>query len=332
MNRSSSKIEVWQVSLKNAFKDPQKLITYLKLPKALIDPAQKASQLFPLLAPKDYVKRIKKGDPNDPLLLQILPLKEELIVHPSFHKDPVGDLKSSMVPGILQKYNERVLLITTGACAIHCRYCFRRHFPYSSVPVGIKNWISSLSKIKDNPEIEEIILSGGDPLVLTDKSIAHLLQYIETMPYISRIRFHTRLPIVLPNRITSNLLHIFKQFQKTIIIVVHANHPNEIQGQCVKALQKLKKQGLLLLNQTVLLKNINDSSDIQQSLNKKLIQYGVLPYYLHQFDRVQNAAHFEVPISNGLQIMKKLQQTTSGYLIPKYVQEIPGYPSKKLVF
>jgi len=250
---------------------------------------------------------------------------------PGFSLDPVGDAPASLRPGVLQKYHGRALLITTGACAVHCRYCFRRHFPYEEVPHSDAAWDTALAAIAADASIHEVILSGGDPLMLVDERLARLAEKIAAIPHVYRLRVHTRLPIMIPARVTKQLLTWLTGSRLTPVVVLHANHAQELDRTVAQSLASLRQAGATLLNQAVLLRNVNDSVAVQVALGARLIELGVLPYYLHQLDRVAGAAHFEVPVTEGLQLMKDLRAQLPGYAVPRYVQEVAGEPHKKVL-
>lgn len=316
----------WQKQLAAAFKDAGSLLERLGLSN---HPAVDSE--FPLLVPHSFVDRMVYEDPADPLLLQVLTDERELIATPDFVADPVGDSAAKLADGILQKYHGRALLITTGACAVHCRYCFRREYPYQDEPRRIQDWEPAIRQLERDASITEVILSGGDPLMLTDVRLRQMCEIIDQVPHIERIRFHTRLPIVLPARVTDELLQTIGGLRSQAIMVVHANHGNEIAGDCSAALKKLLQAGIPVLNQAVLLKNINDDADALTDLCQKLVNLGVMPYYLHQLDRVNGAAHFEAPAATGLQLIEELTKRLPGYAVPKFVQELPGQPSKSAI-
>ena len=318
----------WQCDLRHAIRDAQELCRRLELPGDLADNAAGGAEQFPVFVPPAYLSRIRTGDPNDPLLRQVLPRSEEMARVAGFTKDPVGDHQATLRPGVLQKYAGRALLVTTGACAIHCRYCFRRHFPYEQVPHSDAAWDAALSSIAADLSIHEVILSGGDPLMLVDGRLADLANKIAAIGYVRRLRVHTRLPIMIPRRVTDELVAWLSGTRLTPVMVIHANHARELDDQVADALSKLRKAGVVLLNQAVLLRGVNDSSEAQAELSERLIDVGVVPYYLHQLDRVAGAAHFEVPIDEGKHIMEELRARLPGYMVPKYVQEIPGEASK----
>jgi len=283
---------------------------------------------FPVLVPESFLKRMTPADPNDPLLLQVLPVSQEVNKVPGYTQDPVKDSQANFAPGILQKYQGRALMITLGQCAVHCRYCFRRNFPYQESPRSLEQWEPSLNKLREDSRIEEIILSGGDPLVLNDHRLEQLIQQLESIDHLKRIRVHSRLPIVLPSRVTEGLLNLFRDSRLQPIFVVHANHANEIVDDCADALRQIVRAGIPVLNQAVLLKGINDTTEALAELCNRLINLGVMPYYLHQLDRVEGAAHFEVDVATGKKLIEELKQKLPGYAVPKYVREIPGEAGK----
>lgn len=321
----------WKNALANAIRDPAELLALLELPASLLPAAREAATQFPLRVPRSYLSRMRKGDLNDPLLRQVLPLQSELDVAEGFSADPVGDNLASVAPGVLHKYQGRVLLTATGACAIHCRYCFRRHFPYSDENPSQNNWQSVLDYLGTHPEVDELILSGGDPLLLDTTRLRDLSTRLQQLPQLKRLRIHTRLPVVLPERIDGELLAWIAALPWQIVIVIHCNHANEIDAEVATALQQLHKTGATLLNQSVLLRGINDNSSALLQLHETLFQYHVIPYYLHLLDRVSGAAHFEVSEQNATEIVAELRAHSPGYLIPQLVREIHGQPCKQPV-
>lgn len=325
----SSETPSWQQSFAAAIRSPQELWSRLGLPAELFPAAVEAAREFPLMVPESYLARIQPGNLNDPLLRQVLPLGDELVDSQGFVSDPVGDNFARTAPGLLQKYQGRALLVLTGTCAVHCRYCFRRHYPYDSDPKRSEDWSPALEVIAADPTLHEVLLSGGDPLVLSDGRLRDFIRDLEHIPHVRRLRIHSRLPIVLPNRITIELLDTLLSSRLTPIVVVHANHPHEIVGDCSSALKMLVRGGLTTLNQAVLLKGINDSVDALQVLCERLIDLGVVPYYLHQLDRVRGAAHFEVDEATGKSLIAELQRRLPGYAVPRYVREEPGLPFKQ---
>ncbi|APZ92646.1 EF-P beta-lysylation protein EpmB [Fuerstiella marisgermanici] len=324
--------ESWQRQLAAAIRDPAVLLKTLDLPADTVStplvPVEGGQPAFPLLVPLSFVNRMQPGNRNDPLLKQVLPLAEEQEAVPDFVADPVGDSAAKVAPGLLQKYHGRALLVTTGACAVHCRYCFRREYPYHDEPRRMSDWQPALNAIADDNSVTEVILSGGDPLILNDGRLAELFGHIDAIPHVERIRIHTRLPIVLPARVTPELLKLLNGLRSQPVFVVHANHGHEIADDCRDALRQLVSSGIPTLNQAVLLKGINDSADVLEDLCRRLINIGVMPYYLHQLDKVIGAAHFEVPVAVGLGLIDELGRRLPGYAVPKFVQEIAGETGK----
>lgn len=320
----------WQAALAAAFREPSDLLNYLNLPNSLLKGAIAAGHSFSLRAPLSYCQRIEKGNPNDPLLRQILPLDAELIESPEFTSDPVGDLASMEVPGLLHKYHGRVLIITTAACAVHCRYCFRRHFPYKDNRAE-QNWQQAIDYIQANPDIHEVILSGGDPLSLAESKLKNLTDKLNAISHIKTLRIHTRQPIVLPERINSEFLKWIDSLPWKVVMVIHCNHANEIDASVASALQQLQQHQITLLNQSVLLAGVNDDSTSLVNLSEKLFKHHVLPYYLHSLDKVQGAQHFAVEQTKALQLLKEMRQRLPGYLVPKFVEEKSGEKSKTTI-
>lgn len=321
----------WQQQLASAITDPAELLQLLDLDPHLLEPAKQAGKEFTLRIPRCFVARMKKGDLHDPLLRQALPLGEELQVTPGFSFDPLAELTTNPAPGLLHKYHGRVLLTVTGACAIHCRYCFRRHFPYSDNNPGDAGWEKALSYIADDPTIHEVIFSGGDPLVATDKHLAKLIQRIATIPHVTTLRIHTRMPVVLPARITASLMEIFSKTRLHLVCVIHANHPQEIDRDVEEAITLLRAARFVLLNQAVLLKGVNDNADVQIALSEALFHCGVLPYYLHLLDKVQGVAHFDVDLPTAQHIVQAMEKHLPGYLVPRLVREVAGTLAKERV-
>lgn len=328
-NTSSLTSSSWQAALAAAVRDPFELIRLLELEGQGVDISLAAARQFRLLVPHSYLRRMKKGDWHDPLLRQVLPLAAEMQPAMDFLMDPVGDAEAMVSEGVLHKYQGRVLLVTTGACAIHCRYCFRRHFPYSAANPARDHWQDALDYIASHPEITEVLLSGGDPLTLSDERLSLLCQRIAAIEHVQRIRLHTRLPLVLPERIDERLLTWLGKFNKQIIMVIHANHAQEFQDAEVQAgLKALREVGVLLLNQSVLLRGVNDSVPALAALSEALVAAHVLPYYLHILDRVQGAAHFEVPEDEAKALVAELRLTVPGYMVPQLVREVAGEGAK----
>jgi len=328
----NSSIPNWQQELRSAYTKPDELLRYLKLRVHDISLYNQAADKFPLLVTHSYAKRIKKDDWNDPLLLQVLPHPEELTSSPKYSSDPVGDGNASVSPGLLHKYHGRALLIATGACAIHCRYCFRREFPYSDNSANRSQLTNIKTYLNNHPEITEVILSGGDPLTLSDSKFSHLFQSLSDIDQIQRIRIHTRLPIVLPSRINAALLTTLSSSNKKVVMVIHANHANELNDEVAGVLSELRKHQVTLLNQTVLLKGINDDIHSLEQLSLRLFDGHTLPYYLHVLDKVAGAMHFDKELANSYKLHELLQQRLPGYLVPKLVREESGQPNKTLLY
>ncbi len=319
----------WKNALATAIRDPAELLALLELPRELLPAAREAAVNFPLRVPRSYLRRIEKGNPNDPLLRQILPLGEELHEVAGYDSDPVGDSNASAAPGVLQKYRGRALLTLTGGCAVHCRYCFRRHFPYGEENPGRDNWKGVVDYLQAHPDVEELILSGGDPLLLDTPQLQRLSDKLLHLPQLKRLRIHSRLPLVLPERIDDALITWLAELPWQRVLVIHANHPHELGREQQTALTRLQQAQLTLLNQSVLLRGVNDDSTTLQQLSRSLFDHGVLPYYLHQLDRVSGAAHFEVADDRARALHQVLQQTLPGYLVPRLVRELAGAPGKQ---
>ena len=318
----------WQQALADAITDPAELLSVLGLDQGSLPGMRAAARDFPVRVPRGFVARMRRGDPFDPLLLQVLPTAAELIARAGFGTDPVGDLGSRQGAGLLQKYAGRSLLIATGACAVHCRYCFRRHFPYDEETASSHAWQGALDRLSADSAVQEVILSGGDPLSLNDRRLAQLTTALQDIPHIKRLRIHTRQPIVLPERVDAGLLDWLAGVRLQKVIVLHVNHAREIDGQVVKACQDLAGTGATLLNQSVLLAGINDSVEALSDLSEALMAAGVLPYYLHVLDRVSGASHFDVQERVACDLIDQLVARLPGYLVPKLVREVPGMSSK----
>lgn len=327
-------INGWQHELAAAVRDPEELLRLLELDRPeLLEPARLAARLFPLRVTRSFIGRMRKGDPADPLLLQVLPLAPELEMSAGFTVDPVGDLAAMSAPGLLQKYHGRALLIATGACAIHCRYCFRRAYPYDTAGFRPGYWEKIREALQKDASLEEVILSGGDPLTLSNEKLQQVLELLAEVPHIRRVRIHSRLPVVLPSRIDTGLIQVLERAHSRFrfIHVIHTNHANEIDQAVAAAVSRLHATGAPVLNQTVLLKGINDSADSLAELSQKLVASGVIPYYLHLLDRVQGAHHFETDEKEAVRLMQNLQRRLPGYMVPKLVREEKGEPGKTVI-
>ena len=321
----------WQQVLAEAITDPAELCRILGLDASLAQSAimsTAGSPAFPLRVPRGFVNRMRRGDPRDPLLLQVLPVAAELQSAEGFTLDPVGDLASRTSPGLLHKYAGRVLLVATGACAVHCRYCFRRHFPYGEETALADGWRLALEHLRADSSVSEVILSGGDPLSLSDRRLQQLTDALATMPHIRRLRIHTRYPVVLPERVDAGLLQWLSGLPLQKVVVIHANHAQELDGEVGRACADLAGAGATVLNQSVLLAGVNDSVAALAALSEGLFAMNVLPYYLHVLDRVAGAAHFDIDANKALQLHAGLTRVLPGYLVPRLVREVPGAASK----
>ena len=321
----------WQQQLAESFNNIENLLHYLHLSHHDLPVSVAAAKGFPLRVPLSFATSMQKGDPNDPLLRQVLPVKDELFAYPGYSDDPVGDLPSATQTGVLHKYHGRVLFINTGSCAINCRYCFRRNFPYSDLQLGKQQENAGIHSIQKNPDITEVILSGGDPLLLSDARLAKLFAQLNAIEHLKRIRIHTRLPIVLPARVTDELIKTLAQSAKQIVIVLHCNHANELNHSVIAACQLLKNNGITLFNQSVLLKGVNDNAAALCDLSEQLFSNGIIPYYLHLLDKATGTGHFEVSETEAINLIKQVQATLPGYLVPKLVKELAGALSKQTI-
>ncbi|HPQ23527.1 MAG TPA: EF-P beta-lysylation protein EpmB [Gammaproteobacteria bacterium] len=319
--------EAWQREMAEAVTEPMELLRLLDLDPAQLPGMLRERAAFPLRVPRYFVNLMKRGDPRDPLLAQVLPLAAENETVPGYVHDPVGDQAASHANGILQKYHGRALMVTTGACAVHCRYCFRRHFPYTEQSV-LRHWRAALDRLRTLSDTTELILSGGDPLSLSDRRLGELISEAESIPQLQRLRIHTRLPVVLPGRVTAALERLLSHSRFPTVVVIHCNHPNEVSPMLGEALARLRAAGAHLLNQSVLLKSVNDDADTLENLSESLFRAGVMPYYLHLLDPVAGAAHFDVALAQARVLLNELQSRLPGYLVPRMVQEIAGEPCK----
>jgi EF-P beta-lysylation protein EpmB len=319
---------LWELSLATAFTSSEALIRFLQLDPALADGANSAAERFPLLVPRGFASLMEKGNPDDPLLRQVLPLAIESERKPGYSDDPLDEQQATRNPGLLQKYPGRALLVSTGACGIHCRYCFRRHFPYRQSTASNDHWRTTLHTLRSDPSVTEIILSGGDPLMLADDTLEGMIRDLQQIPHLSRLRIHSRLPIVLPERCNSRLPTILGNSRLQTVLVVHCNHARELGPAAVEALIRFRASGVTLLNQSVLLRGVNDSVTSLCDLSESLFGAGILPYYIHLLDRVLGAAHFEVAPDRARQLQKGVRERLPGYLVPRFVMERPGVKTK----
>lgn len=321
----------WQQQLAQAFTQIEALCAYLQIAINTLPLSSSAAVQFPLRVPLSFAACMEKGNAHDPLLRQVLPIMDELSDYQGYSRDPVGDLAAIKQQGLIHKYHGRVLLINTGSCAIHCRYCFRRNFPYKELQLNKLKQQEAIDYIRADPSISEVILSGGDPLLLTDSHLAQLFTQLNKIDTLKRIRIHSRLAVVLPARMTEALLTLFSQSAKQIIMVLHCNHPNEINPRVITACSQLKNHGITLFNQSVLLKGVNNNAETLCQLSELLFSHGIIPYYLHLLDTAIGTGHFAVSKSEALAIMQQMQSSLSGYLMPKLVHERAGAAFKELV-
>jgi len=319
----------WQDAWRQAVRDPRELLALLGLETLAARVSDEAAAQFPLRVPRGFIARMRAGDANDPLLRQVLPLDEEMRPVPGFDLDAVGDGAARTATGVLQKYQGRALLIATGSCAINCRYCFRRHYPYAEETAAREGWREAVAAIAADPSIEEVLLSGGDPLSLATSKLEELTQALAVIPHLKRLRIHSRLPVVLPERVDAGLLGWLRALPWPVALVIHANHANEFDAQVDAALADLRGAGVSLLNQAVLLRGVNDNLDALVALSERSFAAGVLPYYLHQLDRVAGVAHFEVDDARAMALHSQLRARLSGYLVPRLVREVAGDTGKR---
>ena len=319
----------WQHQLRDVITSRDELLAAVGLSAALVGSAAGACEDFPLKVPRAFVLRMRPGDPRDPLLLQVLSSAREMIEVPGYTRDPVGEYGTAIARrGIIHKYHGRALLIVSGGCAVHCRYCFRRHFPYNENQNSRAQWREALDYIRDDDSLEEVILSGGDPLVATDAQLRELVEQIAAIAHVQRLRIHSRLPVVIPARVTDTLLDAITHTNLQTIMVIHCNHAREIDEPVAAALAALRRRDIITLNQAVLLSGVNDSVESQLALSQRLFATGTLPYYLHLLDKVRGAAHFDVTEGTARMLMAELSARLPGYMVPKLVREIAGADSK----
>lgn len=322
--------QAWQQAMSNLITDPAELLALLQLDPALLPAAKAAAQLFPLRVPRGFAARMERGNPNDPLLKQVLPIGAELLPATGFSKDPLGEEPVNVLPGLLHKYRDRVLLTPTSACAVNCRYCFRRTFPYEDNNPGRLGWHKIMEYLASDHNIHEVILSGGDPLSLSDNMLQQFSDLLQQVPHITRLRIHTRLPIVLPERITDGFIDWAASLTQQLVVVLHVNHPRELHEDVMQAMQRMKPVATLL-SQSVLLKEVNDDVPTLTALCETLFKAGILPYYLHVLDKVEGTAHFDLDLCTAQKLHEGLQQALAGYLVPRLVREDAGKLSKTLL-
>lgn len=317
----------WQKELAQAFTEPAKLLQYLAIEPAQFESSFAARKLFPLRVPLPFVNRMEPGNPRDPLLLQVMTASEEFHQPPGYSADPLAE-QSTPLPGLLHKYANRVLLMVRTGCAVNCRYCFRRHFPYQDNSPNKLGFKDVAQYIAQRPQINEIILSGGDPLMANDRQLASLFKLLEPIKHLTRVRIHTRLPVVIPTRVTNQFIELCRHSRFNILMVLHINHGNEIDNGVAQMATRLKQAGITLLNQAVLLKGINDCATTQIELSERLFNAGIMPYYLHLLDKVAGASHFDSDEAAAIAMMRQLYQQLPGFLVPKLVREIGGEAHK----
>jgi len=318
----------WQTQLAGAIRDPHELCRRLGLDATWQGGAARGHALFEVRVPEAYLSRIRPGDPSDPLLRQVLPLIEEDRPVAGYVADPLAEAEHAPAKGLIHKYAGRVLLIASPACAVNCRYCFRRHFPYEENAPSRAQWEQSLDYLRKDATIREAILSGGDPLAASDRQLAWLVERLEAIPHLKRLRLHTRLPVVIPDRIDAALLDWLGATRLQKVMVLHINHAQEIDEAVVAACERLKAAGVTLLNQSVLLRGVNDDVDTLAALSERLFEAGILPYYLHVLDPVAGAAHFDVTDDEARVLVAELREVLPGFLMPRLVREVPGEASK----
>ncbi|QEY59292.1 EF-P beta-lysylation protein EpmB [Pseudomonas sp. C27(2019)] len=318
----------WGQILAQSLRSCDELLAAVQLQATDFPDGLSAAKHFPVLVPRPFVGRMRKGDPFDPLLLQVLPLGAERHVHPEFSADPLGEQSSNVATGVIHKYHGRVLLLAASACAVNCRYCFRRHFPYSENRLGRAQWQSALNYIAQDSSITEVILSGGDPLMLQDEHLAELVESIAQIAHVQRLRVHSRLPVVIAERLTDQLTDILTRTRLRSSLVLHVNHPRELTPVHAERLALMRQAGVTLLNQTVLLKGVNDSAEVLIELSETLFDHHLLPYYLHVLDRVQGAQHFDLSSTQVYALYQQMLAKLPGYLVPKLVREEAGQPHK----
>ena len=320
--------ESWQTGLREAFRDPRALAAHLGLPPEAL-PALPPEGAFPLLVPRPFADLMRKGDPADPLLRQVWPNAAESSAAPGELSDPVGDGAATLAPGLLRKYHGRALVVATGACAVHCRYCFRQAFPYELSPPSA--WDAQVARLRRETSVRECVLSGGDPLMLTDSVLGARVRELEGIAHVSTVRIHSRLPVVLPSRCTDGLVRALSPGRLRTVLVLHSNHPAEISPTLTESVERLHRAGVRTLNQSVLLAGVNDSVPVLEELSLRLWDAGILPYYLHALDPVRGSSRFAVPDSRGAELLRALRGRLPGYLVPRFAREVPGEDSKTIL-
>ena len=319
----------WQQLLSESITCPEELLARLNLsPERWLQGARAGHQLFPVRVPEPFLARMRKGDPNDPLLRQVLPVSHEALRVPGFVRDPLEEDGAIQTTGLIRKYRSRALLMVTGQCAVNCRYCFRRHFPYEDQRLSPRDRQHIVETLAASPEINEVILSGGDPLAVNDRLLAQWANELGAISHLKRLRLHTRLPVVIPERVCESLLAWLKKTRLQVGMVLHINHPHEVDSATRAALEQLRDAGVTLLNQSVILRGVNDSTEVLEALSETLFDAGVLPYYLHAFDPVEGAHHYDVSDDEARGLVRDLLSRLPGFLVPKLVREVPGRDGK----
>ena len=327
---NTADLPTWQKELSNAVKNPLQLLQILDISTESLALSDIARKQFPMLVPLPFIQKMKNGDINDPLLKQVLPIMDEELLSPDYTTDPLQE-HNSVIPGLLHKYQSRVLLILKSGCAVNCRYCFRRHFPYQDNNINKKQLQAVIAYIKKHPEVNEVILSGGDPLMSKDDFLQYVIDQLELLPQLTRLRLHTRLPVVIPSRVTDRLANMLQRSRFKVVCVLHINHANEIDQRFQDAIYKLHQAGVQLLNQSVLLKGINDNSQSLIALSEALFAAHILPYYLFLLDKVQGAQHFDLDEDKAKRLIQAMNSALPGYLVPKLSREIAGEKSKTVI-
>lgn len=330
VDSATARMQGWQALLRTAIRDPEELFAFLELDPEQIATLASARSDFPLLVPRGFAARMRKHDPHDPLLRQVLPLARERDDVGGYGPDPLAELTASRA-GLMQKYAGRALLVTTAACPVHCRYCFRRHFPYTEHTAARDQWREALAELERRLDISEIILSGGDPLSLSNSRLRDLVERLAGLEHLTTLRIHSRYPIVLPERIDRGFLELLKSTRLATVFVVHCNHAQEIDASVASALGDLRRSDAIVLNQSVLLRGVNDDAAALCALSRRLFAAGVLPYYLHELDAVAGAAHFQVSRPRACELIDAMRSELPGYLVPRLVRELPGELSKTAV-
>jgi EF-P beta-lysylation protein EpmB len=318
----------WRRDLAEAFRDPADLGRFLGLPPAPTAEAAASTAGFPFLVPRGFAARMRPGDPLDPLLLQVLPRAAETRAVAGYEADPLAEETFLAAPGLVHKYDGRALVLVTGGCAVNCRYCFRREFPYATSGATRRGLEQAVAAVAGDESLAEVILSGGDPLLVDDDELATIVERLDAIPHVRRLRIHSRLPVVLPSRVDDGLVAALAGSRLARVVVIHANHPAELDDAVAGAVRRLAGLPAVVLNQAVLLRGVNDSPAVLGALSERLVEIGVVPYYLHLLDRVRGAAHFEVAEAEARQLHRRLQESLPGYAVPRLVREIPGERSK----